>query len=236
MMTRFAILSATVLMVAQAASASVLHVENNGFESPNLAAFYVANPGEYAHIARGIVSGWTSNSDNTYGIDAANFGFASGVEGLNVAFLEPGADGATTQIVYEILNDTVQAGTYTLTVGAGHSSTYNAGIAADAKIGFNSYNTSSTAFSELKVDTVASSLMPTGSLSDSSVTLNVSADNPHLGEKLVVILAAIAPASGVTNVSFDNVRVDFTAVPEPSAMLLGTLGAFGLLAYAWRRR
>lgn len=232
-MSRFMLLSiALTAAFAQAAMATPIPVtvENADFETP------VLGTGEYVQIVSGAASNWVANDANIYVLKGAEFGL--GATASNVAFFEPNANpNVATQIVYQVLMDTLKVGTYTLTVDAGHANNYGStDITTDAKIGFNSYKSSTSAYSDLKVDTVASSLMPKGSLGSISMVMNVLSNNTHLGEQLVVVLASPYQSAGMCNVSFDNVSVTYAGVPEPSAIVLSTVGLIGLLAYAWRKR
>ena len=230
-MTRWMLCGAALMMaLAQAARATPITVANADFEDPILAA------GAYFQITSGSVPNWSANDPNIYVLKGAEFGL--GATASNVAFLEPNANpSVATQIVYQVLGEIVRAGTYKLTVDAGHSTSYGSvDVATDAIIGFGHFNPDTSSYAELQVDTVASSLMPNGSLSSISMTMNISSGSAYLGESLVVVLASPYQSAGMCNVSFDNVSVDYVGIPEPSSLTLVAAGIAGLLCYAWRKR
>jgi hypothetical protein len=71
-----------------------------------------------------------------------------------------------------------------------------------------------------------------GNLLAYTYTLNLDGTESFIGDDVVIFLQAQTTTPGTfQNVSYDNVRLDFTAIPEPSsvAMLLGGIGALTLL-------
>jgi hypothetical protein len=59
------------------------------------------------------------------------------------------------------------------------------------------------------------------------------AGQDYVGKPLTVEFAGIA-GSAWSNV--DNVTLTASAIPEPSALMLGAISMLGLLCYAWRKR
>lgn len=221
--TWFPAAAAVTVVLAQAAMAATININvpNFSFESPALAV------DGYENIA--FAPSWSSNDNDIYVMREAGIapGIANGVEGLNHAFLEPFAGPAEGQNLYQVLSNTLQVGTYTLTVAAGHSTFpgYN-NYPTDATFGLSSYN--GAVYSALQFSTVIGTDLPTGKLSDITMTLNVLAGNPHLGEQVVVNFGSPLVDNGYpNNLCYDNVRLDY--VPEPATGLLVLLGLAGVL-------
>jgi len=77
-----------------------------------------------------------------------------------------------------------------------------------------------------------------GSLLTYNYTLNLDGSEGFIGNNVVIFLQAQTTTPGsFQNVSYDNVRLDFTpfAVPEPSTTALAISGAAGLALMARRR-
>jgi hypothetical protein len=78
-----------------------------------------------------------------------------------------------------------------------------------------------------------------GQFEEKSTTFTIADTNAHLGEALQIQLGGGWPTntgSGLKTVHFDNVRLDYTAVPEPGTLALLASGLIGLLCYAWKKR
>ena len=124
--------------------------------------------------------------------------------------------------------------TYTLTIAAGvrlDDATMGDAI-SEGTISFiaNNLNSVPTAISRLSINR---NLIPAGTFADFTTSFTTPASGEFVGEAFKVQFGyAAGNASGIV---FDNVRVDATAVPEPSAALLSFLSITGMLGCRFRR-
>jgi len=161
------------------------------------------------------VSGWTSNAgfDTYSGGIQWNYGYGNSP---NTGFL----NGINRTMSQTLTGSTLAAGTYTLTLDVAKFQ--------DAR-GFDlsaSFLAGSTAL------TASSSTTPTptdGTLLTRSYSYDVSELDPLIGQTLGLNFSTI----GDTAAMFDNVRVDFVAIPEPSSLALAALG-FGAVLLRMR--
>ena len=159
----------------------------------------------------------------------------SGVTGDQYMYLQPGYDGNPQ--FYQNIGSQYQVGTYTLSVDIGYSSSggQNAGQNADAY--FQLWSHDGAVYTPLGTKAVVSSTTlaaHNGSFVTYSLTLDALADSAWRGKDIVIRIdgySPTAPGTVLQNVSYDNVRLDFTPIPEPSSvtMLLGGIGALTLL-------
>jgi hypothetical protein len=197
------------LTAADLASAVSIPISNAGFEDPALAD---------GTNTTNTVPGW-SGIGSSFGVfDPDTSFFTSIPEGENVLFIENGE-------VFQTLTSVLASGLYELTVQVGDSlqdpdSPFTVQLRAGSTI-------------------LASATGPdpaNGLFTTVTVTYTAGALDPALGQALEIRLID-NEASFTTEPYFDAVRLEFTAVPEPSAVLL--LGA-GILATGaarlWRRR
>jgi len=123
---------------------------------------------------------------------------------------------------------TVAANTdYTVTMAIGWSNAYSSSGSIRAIL----YNYNSSVVLDSMTVTATSNQ---GGWKDYSFTVpHTKADlQADVGHSLALWLWAY-PGNPVY---VDNIRVEASAIPEPSTLLLATTGLVGLLAYAWRKR
>ena len=220
-------------------TADPIPITNASFETP------VLDDGKDSDSVGGFgtVTAWTAicnngawagvwNSTATYFAEDSDGNLVGG-EGKNLLDLYVG--GGQDVLVYNQLNDTtLKAGKYTLTVAIGSPTGYSCSDNWAIRLGSISGN-SVTVLGEITQQTGGS--VTVGSLSDKSFSLDISQDNTHLGESLVVGLYASNNVGSDVRVScFDNVHLDYVGIPEPCSMAIMATGLFSMLAYAWRKR
>jgi hypothetical protein len=215
----FAIL-AVALPLAVVSNARAVTIQNFSFESPALTNGDYQGDGNYP--APFTTPGWTSDPANGNG--AQNF-IGTGSFGAGSTLPAP-ADGK--QAIYVNGNDIYQdVGAllpnlkYTLTVAAGNQPGFGPGSTGTIEL----VNGTTPAGTLLNSTTI--STQPVSSFADFSVTFIT---GPSVSGDLTIVLAK---ASG-NQMDYDNVRL--TATPEPSSIILGGLGAVGLLLAVRRRR
>jgi len=215
---------------SNAAAASIV-VPNFSFEAPDAADGQNASPGPTGWLtvnAGGFdpidskYPGTTGDNANTLGVlphgGQAGFVFANGTMGGSLT---------TAASLLTIANNT----TYTLTAAVGQEALTGAGGRAGFSAGIELLAGGVTipAGSRFGITVVP------GTFQDFSVSFTTGANDPLAGQALTVRLSqAGAAANQFPAPSFDNVRLDATVVPEPTAVAL--LGACGLGLLARRRR
>jgi hypothetical protein len=223
-------LATALLGTVSTTHAASIAVINSSFEGPVTS--------NYVNINAGL-PGWSAPADvNTYVVKNGGLvSFTSGVTGNQALFFEPYADGGNSY-VYQNTGEAFAAGTYTMTVDIG----YGLGFATDggnatANFQLLSYDGSTYNYSVgAAATTVSASTLAghNGNLLAYTYTLNLDGTESFIGDDVVIFLQAQTTTPGTfQNVSYDNVRLNFTAapIPEPSsvAMLLGGIGALTLL-------
>jgi hypothetical protein len=212
----WAIVVATVSLAGPRVEAVSISVPNASFESSILAdgadtgGSGFAGWGGYSDAGTWVGAlnplGWDGTSTGIYGyLDAGGNGTPQGGQGANVVALYTGI-GTGTVKTYVILTNALQAGTYRLTVAVGHLSNH---LAAPFTIGIGTSDLSSGSY--LASYSGAASEVTNGYLADKTVTLNVTSNNSHLGQPLVITLSATGDGSGLEETEFDNVRLDYIA-------------------------
>ena len=228
-------LAAASISAGLTAHAAPITVQNLSFEDPVTSDYVSINPG---------LPGWSAPASvNTYVVKNGGLvSFTSGVSGDQALFFEPWADGGNSY-VYQNTNEentgeVFAAGTYTLTVDIGYGMGFGTdGGNATANFQLLSYDGISYNYSVGAAATTVSAATlagHNGNLQTYTFTLNLNGSEGFIGDDVVIFLQAQTTTPGIwQNVSYDNVRLDFTAapIPEPSsvAMLLGGIGALTLL-------
>ncbi len=221
-------LAAALLGTLSTTHAASILVANHSFEGPVTSDYVSINGG---------LPGWSAPEFvNTYVVKNGGLvSYTSGVTGNQALFLEPYNDGSNSY-VYQNTGETFAAGTYTMTVDIG----YGLGFATDggnatANFQLLSYDGSSYNYTVGAAATTVSAATlagHNGSVQSYTYTLNLDGTEAFIDDAVVIFLQAQTTTPGIwQNVSYDNVRLDFTAIPEPSSvtMLLGGIGALTLL-------
>ncbi|RPJ32247.1 MAG: PEP-CTERM sorting domain-containing protein [Verrucomicrobiaceae bacterium] len=221
-------LATALLGTVSTTHAASIAVINSSFESPVTS--------DYVNINGGL-PGWSAPASvNTYVVKNGGLvSFTSGVTGNQALFFEPYADGGNSY-VYQNTGAAFAAGTYTLTVDIGYGLGFaTAGGNATANFQLLSYDGSppynysvGAAATTVSAATLAGH---NGNLLAYTYTLNLDGSEDFIGDAVVIFLQAQTTTPGTfQNVSYDNVRLNFTPIPEPSsvAMLLGGIGALTL--------
>jgi hapalindole H/12-epi-hapalindole U/12-epi-fischerindole U synthase len=237
-------LSVTLLLIAGSAQAGYVAVSNPGFESATVENGGTAPIADWNWtISAYDGSGVTLNpfgydapdNDTTNGFKGASGnGTPLGGEGANVALMQ--VTGLQYAILDQVVNTTLQYGsTYTLTAAVGKVPT---GGQLNSEIWISIEGDPGSTNKIQRSVQLNSSAMTAAEFVEQSVSFTPAADNPYLGQKLMIGLCAYstdAVSGPYQGVAFDNVRLD-VVVPEPSTMVLLASGLIGLLVYAWRKR
>jgi hypothetical protein len=211
-----------------------VNVNNSGFENPSL-----PNSGQYIGEGAGTstpgypIPDWTVTSNvegvqNGEGIYGDN---GSAPYGYNF-----GWDDGTANF-YQVLSgsgSTIETGTYTLTVALG---TRSGGPTAGSSLSLFTASGSSLGTLLKTTGTVGAVTSGTGTFTDYTLTYDVAVGNPYIGDTIAISLAGgnFKSGTGVGNDDFDNVRLTFDPIPEPSTYAL-MVGGMLMLGYLVRRR
>ncbi len=178
-------------------------IVNAGFEAPAL------NDGGFTS---GGVPGWTSaNSTTDYGVynpPAAQIP-AEAPEGQNVAFLVNQAQ------MLQTLTTALAAGSYTLTLQVGDSVDFVSPFEVQLRAGSGILAQSS------------SPSPANGTFTPVTVNYFATAGDPLLGQPLEIRLLRTG-SDRTAQAFFDDVQLNFAAIPEPSTLLLAALATAGL--------
>ncbi|MFZ4682775.1 MAG: hypothetical protein ACOYMS_09750 [Terrimicrobiaceae bacterium] len=220
------------------ADATPLTVANHSFETP------LVSSGTFIASDSSAPTGWS-----IYGSLQSGFRFFGALNPTGTTLYSGGApDGSNVGVVFlftpesvegglqQTLGDTLQLSTqYTLTVDVGN-------IANDSTPPHNSFNF--TGFPGYRVELLAggtviasdnNTLAPSeGSFLTSEVTFTTGTSHALAGQALGLRLINLN-GSGI-EVNFDNVRLDASAVPEPSSLGLILVGLFVAYRTASPRR
>jgi hypothetical protein len=220
-------LATALLGTVSTTHAASIAVINSSFESPVTSDYVSINGG---------LSGWSAPAFvNSYVVKNGGLvSYTGGVTGNQALFFEPYNDGGNSY-VYQNTGEAFAAGTYTMTIDIG----YGLGFATDggnatANFQLLSYDGSSYNYTVGAAATTVSAATlagHNGSVQSYTYTLSLDGSEAFIGDDVVIFLQAQTTTPGIwQNVSYDNVRLDFTAIPEPSsvAMLLGGIGALTL--------
>ena len=232
----------TLAALLTAARAELLTIQNAGFEAPFLAdnSFNVSAPGPAGWSAYGTIN------HNNRSIGAVNPtgstlypGGAPEGRNVGVVFLmdNPGNQSQFAGIesgLVQTLAATLQTNTrYTLTVDVGNMAPDPSPNNAFAFTGFPGYRVDLLAGGQVIASDNNTLLPAEGTFLTSQFSLSIGATHVLSGQSLGIRLVNLNAAPGI-EVNFDEVRLDATAIPEPTtfASLLGT----ATLALALSRR
>jgi hypothetical protein len=221
--------SLALLLALPAGAATIIPVTNHSFEA-NLAADGAASvsaPTGWTKTSGAAVSGYWNPQDGDYPGSTAPGTLPAPADGVNTMFVNGGTWGYMKQTTGEV----IAAGkTYTMTVAVGARLTGN--FDADnilLRLGYGADN-----FLIPIADNTfgGTANLTAGEFKDFSVSFTALEGETYIGQNLAVLMGmSLFDAANTAAVDFDNVRL--TAIPEPSAALLGGLG---LLALLRRRR
>ena len=222
---RISLLSIMSYMMIMNSNAASVAINNSSFENPTTAA------GTFTGGQASGPAGWTvynsgaTNNMRFFGVwnPATTNSFVSGApDGANVGvvFLENTTNIAEAGL-QQSLADTLQLSTqYTLTVDVGNFSDVDGG--SFDFTGFPGYRVELFAGSTLLASDINTLSPGEGIFETSVVSFSTGSSHANAGEALAIRLVNLNGAG--TEVNFDDVRLDATAVPEPSALLLGAVG------------
>ncbi len=226
------LLTGMCLALCAAANAASISISNPGFETPVTApATFTGNtnaaPAGWAVYNTGDTNGfryfgvWNPSTTNSFTEGApggANVGVVFLLNDFNIA--EAG--------LRQTLGDTLQLSTqYTLTVEVGNFAPEDSPTPTFDFEGFPGYRVELLA-GGVVIATDDNTLAPgEGEFLTSTVTLTTGLSHANAGQALGIRLVNLN-GEGI-EVNFDDVRLDATAVPEPSSAMLLGLGALAVL-------
>ena len=212
-------LAAASIAAGLTAHAAPITVQNHSFESPVTSDYVSINPGLPGWSAPADVNTYLINKTGPSGLTATN------VTGNQFLFLEPYADGGNSY-VFQNTSQAFAAGTYTMTVDIGYGlGGATAGGNATANFQLLSYDGSSYNYTVGAAATTVSAATlagHNGNLQTYTFTLNLNGTESFIGDDVVIFLQAQTTTPGIwQNVSYDNVRLDFVALP-PAPPVIST--------------
>lgn len=226
------VLGSAMFLYCGQVSATPIDITNWGFETEATSASGSAgdpttvNGTTDGAFEFGIVPGWTVGTAVTYGVhnpDSNIYSSGKPNQGEMMVFIDAGS-------ISQTLSSTLQANTkYTLDVDLGRRKDGN-GLNAQWKVQLLAGSTVIAEDSITSPDTI-------GFSQDSWRTLELTYTSGAIvtsGQALTIVLDAIGSEYRTSN--FDNVRLDASAIPEPTSLVMTVIGLVGLLAYAWRKR
>ena len=229
--TGFALLIVAALFVGFASAESIT-VINHSFQDPPRPDGLDGSTTDWPSSSGG---GGVWNPVEPYFPGTNGEGVATGADGSQVYYFSGGP-----KYTYQVLADTLQAGTYTLTLAVGRgfvvskdTDTFAFSLSTDVLGGSFVKNGAVVTVdgTPLAALTDVGTSLTEGAFVDRSITLVVQPDNPYIGQALQIDLGSVT-GWGL----FDNVRLDFAPVPEPGTLALLATGLIGLLACARRKR
>jgi hypothetical protein len=213
---------------APGAMAEPVPVENPGFEerpieSDEQGGYYVSGPnGEVPGNLKGWLHPQWANV-RVQNLDGGESSVAGG-EGRQFLLLYPWVETKGEQVdgsqVWQILSETVQPGTYKLTVSIGYAAKLWQ-VKADARFSLETSNgdPKNPVFTKLASCTVnleerwRNHEQPKDVLEDFFLEVDIPAGSLRIGEQLVIRLASNPNGNTDDNVAYDNVRLDFKPLP-----------------------
>jgi len=228
---------ATVLALAFTAGAAPVTINNSSFESPG------TNPGTFTGGQTSGPTGWT-----VYNAGATNNQRFFGVwnPAGTVSYLDPVPDGANIGVVFldnttgiaeaglrQTLAATLQLSTeYRLTIEVGNFRPGTPGETWDFT-GFPGYRVDLMAGATVLASDNNTLAPAEGRFLTSTVSFTTGGSHANAGQALAIRLVNLNGAG--VEVNFDNVRLDATAVPEPSSALLMVSGLGLALSFRPRK-
>lgn len=218
------IVAVSVLAMVRQGMAEDIPVSNQSFETGNPPTDWSAS-GAFVREAASL-GGLTGTATGTY------------VGQLNV-------DNYSSMYAYQNLSqEFVDGTTYTLVAAIGmRNDQVGSEWYAEAEDWTLSLNYADTGAEVAHLSgTILNDATHTGFLTDQTVQYVADATDAAHAIQIRIFGSTVGKLAGVPSgygfglLSVDNVRLDGTAVPEPSMVVLLVTGLIGLLAYAWRKR
>lgn len=231
------LITAALVATACHAAATTVVVPNGSFQTPVVAGidpYFVQFPTDIA----GVSGAWERYTTFNAVYEPGRYGAVpTGLDGDQAATVSATFGGGIFQDIapYDGSGNAGhywQEGTYTMTIGVYMRSdnpprTSDSDPTAGLDLRFFYRNADQAA-----ANVLANGIVPRGGavsateVTDFTVSYTVAAGSPEIGKPIGIWLTPSAGTLGDWGV--DNVRLDFTAVPEPSVALLGGLGLLGL--------
>ncbi len=150
------------------------------------------------------------------------------------AFDDPVPDGSyiawinNNYSVWQGLTVTLSAGTYTFSAWIGERKDLSGAGWSPSVVQFNLLAGDTV----LTADIFSNNVPGVGQWAQSEKIYTIAADDPNIGKQLVVKFTN--PNNGNCEATFDNISLDFQAIPEPATALLFGIGGMG--AWILRRK
>jgi hypothetical protein len=235
----------TVVTSCPAWAAMMINVPDASFEAPvaGAAPFYLAIPNDNGSTTgawqgyggfRAVVKSGGPNGYNVSptGIDGSQFADQSSVRGTGVFQDLAPYDGSGAAELYW------QPGTYTLTAGV--FSRGDNPVGANNQLGLKLFyraggtRTGNPFAGTLGVTNILGNEVTTTSLTDFSVTVSLSPGDAAIGLPIGIWFQSLEGADPARDWGYDNVRLEFTPVPEPSTLAVSC--ALLAIMAVWRPR
>ncbi len=229
--TVVAVALAMFAFITPSASATPIDITNWGFETEATGtAGSSGDPTTVNGTTDGAyefwnVPGWTNGTSLVFGEhnpDTTFYTSGKPSQGEIMLFMDNGS-------IYQTLGDTLQANTkYTLDVDIGRRIDAN-GSNASWRVELWA-GTTLLDYDEVGIGGIAADTWSTREL---TYATGSSVDS---GQALKIVLSVPVASGYGQTANFDNVRLDASAIPEPTSFVMTVIGLIGLLCYAWRKR